>query len=217
MRSFNSISQCIGNIVILCVTTCIHRCVVCVRAVWPHTTWGSARRIPSPRALWSRRVFSCGVAVIALIALVVSGCPDDGGGTTNGGTTNGGTTTKYTCENGTAKTGAPSGSTDVTACQSCASGYTLSGEAGADNTTCVKDAVDNTAPTFTVDPAVKADTIGATSVTVTLTASEVGTLYWVAYAADATAPADAAALIHDATIDTAPAQWWSEVLHLGWM
>ena len=195
MRSFNSISQCIGNIVILCVTTCIHRCVVCVRALWPHTTWGSARRTPSPRALWSRRVFSCGVAVIALIALVVSGCPDDGGGTTNGGTT-----TKYTCENGTAKTGAPSGSTDVTACQSCNAGFDLMGTAGENGTTCVVEK-DTTAPAFTTAPALDGSTT-ANGATVTLTASEAGTLFWVLYASTDASPDTAAALIQDASDDS---------------
>ena len=112
-------------------------------------------------------------------------------------------TARYTCENGTAKSGTPSGSSNVVACQKCDDGFKLMGAAGADGTTCVVD-TDSTAPTFTVHPAMKADAIGATSVTVTLTASEVGTLYWVAYAASAAAPADAAALIHDATVDTAP-------------
>ena len=49
--------------------------------------------------------------------------------------------TVYTCLNGTAPTGTPSGSSDVERCQSCANGYTLSGAAGAAGTTCVKDAV----------------------------------------------------------------------------
>ena len=107
----------------------------------------------------------------------------------------------YTCENGTAKSGTPSGSSDVVACQTCNSGFKLMGTAGVDGTTCVQD---STAPTFTAGPALKAGSTGATSVTVTLTASEVGKVFWVAYAATAAAPADATALIDDATRDTAP-------------
>ena len=122
------------------------------------------------------------------------------------------TTVKYTCENGTARTGTPGGSSDIVACQSCSTGFTLKGTPGADNTTCVEDTPtarytcdngtpvdghpqrhqqceeckacttgfalsaekkcvqDSTAPTFTAGPALKAGTIGATSVTVTLTA-----------------------------------------------
>ena len=192
MRSFNSISQCIGNIVILCVTTCIDGCVVCVRAVWPHTTWGSARRTPSS----VRRVFMRGVAVGALIALVVSGCPDDGGGTTNGGAIG----AEYTCENGTAKSGAPAGGTDVVACQRCNDGYTLMGAAGVDGTPCVVDS-DTTAPTFTESPALNGDPT-ANGVTVTLTASEVGTLFWVLYAGSDASPDTAAVLMKDASDDS---------------
>ena len=113
-------------------------------------------------------------------------------------------TAVYTCENGTPVTGTPSGAVDVERCTSCASGYTLSGTAGADGTTCVKDTTDSTAPTFTAGPVVKPGSIGATSVTVTLTASEVGKVFWVLYADGTPTPADAAALIHDATRDTAP-------------
>ena len=113
-------------------------------------------------------------------------------------------TAVYTCENGTPVTGTPSGAVDVERCTSCASGYTLSGTAGADGTTCVKDTTDSTAPTFTAGPVVKPGSIGATSVTVTLTASEVGKVFWVLYAENAPAPADAAALIYDATRDTPP-------------
>ena len=49
----------------------------------------------------------------------------------------------------------------------------------------------------------KPGSIGATSVTVTLTASEVGTLFWALYT-DGSAVADAAALINDATADPKP-------------
>ena len=89
----------------------------------------------------------------------------------------------------------------MVACQTCNSGFKLMGTAGVDGTTCVED---STAPTFTAGPALKAGSTGATSATVTLTASEVGKVFWVAYAATAAAPADATALIDDATRDTAP-------------
>ena len=146
------------------------------------------------------RIGAVALALCVVLGVLISGCPDT---TPDTPTPGGGSTARYTCENGTAKTGAPSGTTDVVACQSCKSGYTLMGSAGADGTTCVSD-TDSTAPTFTAHPAVKDGSIGATSVTVTLTASEVGTLYWVAYAASATAPADAAVLINDATADLKP-------------
>ena len=144
--------------------------------------------------LWSVAAFT----LCSALAVVIGGCPDE---SANGTTTP--TVAKYTCENGTPVTGTPAGSSDVEQCQSCASGYTLSGTAGADGTTCVKDTTDSTAPTFTAGPALKAGTTGATSVTVTLTASEVGTLFWALYT-DGTTVADAAALIHDATRDTPP-------------
>ena len=187
------------------------------------------------------RFFGSVVAPVLIATLIIFvGCPDDSGDTTtfkytcdNGiaktgapsGTSNvvacascndgfklmgtagvNGTTCvapQYTCENGTPVDGTPSGTSNVERCQSCASGYTLSGSAGADGTTCVVEK-DTTKPTFTAGPALKAGSTGATSVTVTLTASEVGKVFWVAYAATAAAPADAAALIDDATRDTAP-------------
>ena len=105
------------------------------------------------------------------------------------------TAARYTCENGTPVDGTPSGTSNVEECKACTTGFALSAEKK-----CVQD---STAPTFTVGPAVKADSTGATSVTVTLTASEVGKIFWVLYT-DGSAVADAAALINDATIDTAP-------------
>ena len=151
-------------------------------------------------------------------------------------------TAVYTCENGTAKSGTPGGSSDVEACQSCMSGFKLKGAANVDGTTCVvestavytcengmpqdgtpsgstdvaectscdvgftlanKQCTDITTPTFTVQPAIKTGSIGATSVTVTLTASELGQLVWALYT-EGTAVADAAALIDDATADPQP-------------
>ena len=148
-----------------------------------------------------RIIVTRAVVASACIAtmMVFIGCPDN---TTD--TPGGGSTAQYICANGTPVTGTPAGSSDVEQCQSCTSGYTLSGNPGADGTTCLKDAVDNTAPTFTVQPAVKPGSIGATSVTVTLTASEVGKVFWALYADGTPAPGDAAALIHDATRDTPP-------------
>ena len=182
------------------------------------------------------RFFGSVVAAVLIATLIIFvGCPDDAGDTT---------TFKYTCENGIAKTGAPSGTSNVIACQSCSDGYVLMGEAGAVNTTCVKETTvvytcengtaksgtpsgtsnveeckacnagfalsaekkcvaDSTKPTFTAGPVIKAGSIGATSVTVTLTASEVGTLFWALYT-EGTQVADATALIIDATRDTAP-------------
>ena len=187
------------------------------------------------------RFFGSVVALVLIATLIIFvGCPDDAGDTT---------TFKYTCDNGIAKTGAPSGTSNVIACQSCSPGFKLMGEAGAVNTTCVKETAvvytcengtaksgtpsgssdvvacqtcnsgfklmgtagvdgttcveDSTAPTFTAGPALKAGSTGATSVTVTLTASEVGKVFWALYT-DGTQVADAAALIHDATRDTAP-------------
>ena len=180
-------------------------------------------------ALWSVAALTLCIA----LAVVVAGCPDD-------------TAATYICANGTPVTGTPIGSSDVERCQSCASGYTLSGTAGADGTTCVKDSTavytcengtpvdgtpsgtsnveeckacntgftlsasqqcvadsgDGTAPTFTAPPAVKPGSIGATNVTVTLTASEAGTLFWVLYAGSDASPDSAAALIEDASDDS---------------
>ena len=107
MRSFNSISKCLYDILTVFVTTWVDRCVVFMRALWSHRTWGSTRRTPSPRALWRRRVFSLGVAVVALIALVVSGCPDSGGTTNGGTTTNGGDSTAPTFTTAPALDGSP--------------------------------------------------------------------------------------------------------------
>ena len=100
--------------------------------------------IKSPLRIIVSTLLSVGVAslVLGLIGLGFVGCDaindivNDGNGTPSG--------VIYTCDNGTAKTGTPSGSTNVGACQSCNSGYTLSGSAGADGTTCVKDTTDNT-------------------------------------------------------------------------
>ena len=103
------------------------------------------------------------------------------------------TTAAYTCENGTAKAGGPSGSTDVEECTACNAGYTIN-----DNKQCT----DITAPTFAEVPAVSG-TPSDTTATVTLTAGEAGTLFWVVYA-DGSSVADAAALIKDATADTQP-------------
>ena len=108
--------------------------------------------------------------------------------------------TQYTCENGTAKSGKPSGTADIVACASCQSGYKLTGAANADTTACVQD---GTVPTFTAGPAIKAGSIGATSVTVTLTASELGQLVWVVYT-EGTVPATATTLIDDASADPQP-------------
>ena len=108
-------------------------------------------------------------------------------------------TGSYTCENGTAKTGTPSGSTDVEACQNCESGYTLKGDAGVDGTTCT----DQTAPTFSAQPAVKAGTLAAETVTVTLTSSEAGKLFWAIYDND-TVVASNTDLITAVTADTKP-------------
>ena len=105
-------------------------------------------------------------------------------------------TAVYTCENGTPVDGTPSGTSNVEECKACTTGFALSAAKK-----CVQD---STAPTFTAGPALKAGSTGATSVTVTLTASEVGKVFWVAYAATAAAPADAAALIKDATADPKP-------------
>ena len=105
-------------------------------------------------------------------------------------------TAVYTCENGTPVDGTPSGTSNVEECKACTTGFALSAAKK-----CVQD---STAPTFTAGPALKAGSTGATSATVTLTASEVGKVFWVAYAATAAAPADAAALIKDATADPKP-------------
>ena len=347
---FNRIPQSIHVGMTVCVTTWIDRCVAFLRNVWPQRTWGSTRRTPSPRALWSRRVFSLGVAVLGLIALVVSGCPDTGG-TTNGNGSSGDTTAPtftvapaiesgtltestvtvtltaneagkvfwvlyastdaspdtaaaliaaasgtsageqrsgtdvtvdttekkvaltsltpgtsytfyavlqdsadntgelspqlkittiavYTCENGIAKTGNPSGTSNIVACQSCKSGFTLSGAAGADTTTCVQDTTtrytcnngtpvdgtpsggstieeckscnngftltntkciadsgDSTPPTFTTAPALQSGTLTESTVTIALTASEAGKVFWVLYAENDASPDNAAALI----------------------
>ena len=110
------------------------------------------------------------------------------------------TTAQYTCANGTAKSGTPTSSSNIVSCESCESGYKLSGAANVDGTACVED---NTAPTFIEQPAIKAGSIGATSVTVTLTASELGKLVWVVYI-NGTQVADAAALINDASADPQP-------------
>ena len=139
------------------------------------------RRTVSPKGLWTRRVLSISVAVVALIALVLSGCPDESKGV-------------YTCANGTPVTGTLSGSTNVERCQSCATGYSLSGVAGADGVTCVKDAVDTTKPTFSAAPAVDGDET-ATTATVKFTASEAGKVFWILYADGATATTDVEAFI----------------------
>ena len=88
------------------------------------------------------------------------------------------------------KVAPPTGTADIVACQSCQSGFKLTGAANADGTTCV---LDGTVPTFTAGPAIKAGSIGATSVTVTLTASEIGQLVWVVYT-EGTVVADARSL-----------------------
>ena len=64
-------------------------------------------------------------------------------------------------------------------------------------------AADNTAPTFSAQPEVKAGTLTAETVTVTLTSDEGGKLFWAVYT-DGTAVADAAAFA-DATADPQPA------------
>ena len=186
-----------------------------------------------------RKGILAGVATALIATLVFIGCDAVNDALTGSGDT----TYNYICANGTPVSGTTT-TENTERCQSCASGYTLSGNAGADGTTCVADTAarytcengtpvdgtpsgtsnveeckacttgfalsaekkcvqDSTAPTFTVGPAVKADSTGATSVTVTLTASEVGKIFWVLYT-DGSAVADAAALINDATIDTAP-------------
>ena len=135
------------------------------------------------------------VAASACIAttMVFIGCPDD---TTD--TPGGGSTAQYICANGTPVDGTPSGTSNVEECKACTTGFTLTEKR------CVADSGDSTAPTFTAGPAVKAGSTGATSVTVTLTASEVGKVFWVLYADGTPTPADATALIHDATRDTPP-------------
>ena len=73
--------------------------------------------------------------VLGFIGLAFVSCDaindivNDGNGTSSG--------VAYTCENGTAKTGTPSGSSNVGACQSCESGFKLNGTAGENGTTCV--------------------------------------------------------------------------------
>ena len=133
------------------------------------------------------------LVLVVAIAMVVAGCPDD--------SANGTTTVTYTCENGTPVDGTPSGTSNVERCASCVSGYTLSGSAGADGATCMKDAVDSTAPTFTDGPTVDGTT--DTGATVKLTADEAGKLFWVLYADGTEAPVTAAALIQDASGDSA--------------
>ena len=133
------------------------------------------------------------LVLVVAIAMVVAGCPDD--------SANGTTTVTYTCENGTPVDGTPSGTSNVERCASCVSGYTLSGSAGADGATCMKDAVDSTAPTFTDGPTVDGTT--DTGATVKLTADEAGKLFWVLYADGTAAPVTAAALIQDASGDSA--------------
>ena len=64
-------------------------------------------------------------------------------------------------------------------------------------------ATDTTKPTFSVAPMLDSST--DTGVTVTLTASEVVTLYWTVYTDEKEAPPDAETLIGDATADTQPA------------
>ena len=322
----------------------------------PENGGGGGRHTTFPKALWSRKVFSLGVALAALIVLLVSGCPDSGGTTPGNGGSGGDTTVPtftvapaiesgtltestvtvtltaneagkvfwvlyatdaspdsaaalitaasgttagvqrsgtdvtvdttekkvaltsltpgtsynfyavlqdsadntgelspqlkittiavYTCENGIAKTGNPTGSSNVVACQSCSDGYVLTGEVGAVNTTCVQDTAarytcengtpvdgaptgtttveeckacnngftltnkqcvaesgDTTPPTFTAGPTV--DTSTDTGVTITLTASEDGKLFWVLYTDGTTPPGDAAALIAAASAPSA--------------
>ena len=70
MRSFNSISKCLYDILTVFVTTCIARCVVFMRAVWPQRTGMSKRHTIMRAATSIRRV--CG-AMLA-IALVTVSC-----------------------------------------------------------------------------------------------------------------------------------------------
>ena len=93
-----------------------------------HIVGRSTRK--SRKALWSIAAFALCIA----LGVLIGGCPDD---TTD--TPGGGSTAQYTCENGIAKTGNPSGSSNVVACASCSTGFKLMGEAGAVNTTCVKE------------------------------------------------------------------------------
>ena len=70
MRSFNSISQCLYDIVIVFVTTCIARCGVFMRAVWPQRTCMFKRHTMMRAAASARRV---GAAMVA-VALVTASC-----------------------------------------------------------------------------------------------------------------------------------------------
>ena len=350
MRSFKSILKGIHVIMTVCVTTWIARCVVVLRTILPQRTGGG--RHTFLKTLWSQRVFVRGLAVLGLIALVVSGCPDTGGTTPGNGGSSGDTTAPtftvapaiesgtltestvtvtltaneagkvfwvlyaendaspdsaealitaasgtsagvqqsgtdvtvdtatqkkvaltaltpvtsynfyavlqdtagntgeispqlkittiavYTCENGIAKTGNPSGTSNIVACQSCNTGYVLTGEVGAVNTTCVQDTAarytcnngtpvdgtpsggstieeckscnsgftltnkqciadsgDTTPPTFTTAPALQSGTLTESTVTIALTASEAGKVFWVLYAENDASPDNAAALI----------------------
>ena len=92
---------------------------------------------------------------------------------------------QYTCENGTAKSGTPSGNTNVEECTACNPGYTINAS---------KQCRDITGPTFSVAPALDGNPT-ANGATVKLTASEAGKLFWVLYLDNAPAPANAAALI----------------------
>ena len=91
-----------------------------------HIVGRSTRK--SRKALWSVAAFALCIALGVLIV----GCPDDAGDTT---------TFKYTCENGIAKTGNPTGSSNVIACANCNPGFKLmapsGGTIGDPNTTCV--------------------------------------------------------------------------------
>ena len=136
------------------------------------------------KALWSVAALTLSIA----LGVVIGGCPDD---TTD--TPGGGNTATYTCANGTPVDGTPAGSSDVEECTACNSGFTLTEKK------CVAD-TDTTKPTFTAGPTL--DTSTDTTATVTLTASEVGKVFWVLYASTDSSPDSAAVLIKDASDDS---------------
>ncbi len=72
----------------------------------------------------------CIAAVVTVGALILVGCPDDSGDN------NSGTTFPYTCENGTAATGAAATASQSN-CDSCDQGYGIVGTAGNPGSTCV--------------------------------------------------------------------------------
>ena len=138
--------------------------------------------------------FSRAFVAPALITtmIVFIGCPDDTTDTP-GDTPGGGSTATYTCNNGTPVDSTPSGTSDVEECTACNTGFTLTEKK------CVAD-TDSTAPTFTAGPTL--DTSTDTTATVTLTASEVGKVFWLLYASTDSSPDSAAALIKDASDDS---------------